>query len=200
MKKNPLDHIDGYVLRGCQKFSDLLHDWFNVSNFTIARFCLVLSLAFSIVYKITFYILHGQMLWLVIGVFFEFIFFLIGLGIIYFMESMVPIHSESGENPLKESFERWRPILLLLVIFFCFTIIESLCNIPEKYNSKEQDVYIVEQASSLTSHISFLLFMYFIGCQKRPKKKSKIQKLKESIEEKIEALMPKPELATIKVT
>lgn len=171
--------LDTYLLDKFQKISNKIQDWVGLTNFRIARVCMILFFILRILHMVLDQSHKFNSFSLIFGVLI-FVFLLF-----YYPYSLNKVENSSANKIFKnELVLRWsfyRPIVAFLFIFGFTMSIPFLLHthdpIAEKGPEYPKFIMIIGDIQQVFD----VLFLYFASCTPKPKKPSKLKKFIEKL-------------------
>lgn len=177
-----LERLDLWLLKGFQRFSTWIYEWFSINNFQIAR--LLLTTGFLYFGTVEIWAGVNNTNYLTIA-------FLCTTGAvllyykIYLYYKFAEVAEGNGLDLLKESRER------LLVLEIIFIVQSSMFYHDPLWPDMTNPEKFVYHFDAPAWFLMVLVGNYFASCKKPPKKKSRV---KEMIERFVSLLRPEPTL------
>lgn len=192
--------IDMILLNKFQDISDWFQEWFGITNFTIARVCLVLGMcSLGLARVISLSITKDVSFLIIIAIFFDLIWMIMVSNLI---RNIKNIEEECLNNPQFTNFLaiQW---FLLRIVFLMLLLLRFTPSMIEISHS-EKSLMMVRGFLLRSESILVVLGFYFASCTPKPYKPSKVKKWLKSFVESIQATVagvfsPAPELATVRV-
>jgi hypothetical protein len=200
MRKNFIVRIDEAIEQKCQQFSNWIYDWIAITNFGITRILAIIFSVLGVAGGTLEYVIYKNLpLCILLSMYF--LLFSVMLCVVSFL-----IERKEKFQTVKEIIEsivigikKYRPISLLVILGSIIGSTFYFSDVPEELTVREKDLLVIDVIFSQTNLILFMFYLYFICCEKPPKRKNKWKELKEKFTEKIESLSPKPQFAPMRI-